>query len=116
MRDEYYVGLDYFKVVFTACSQVRLSLKKDSLKGCSICLGRADALAKCHPEEEPGIRVKYEVRFRVLTVFLALLSLLCCRDRSRTAPLPRTPPLPSPGRRIFSIKSSCATGTTPGFS
>ena len=92
MWDEYYVGLDCFEDVFAACSQVRLSRKKGSFKGCSIRLGRADSLAKCHPEEEPGIRVKYEVRFRVLTVFLALLSLLCCRDRSRTAPLPRTPP------------------------
>jgi hypothetical protein len=63
MRDEYFIGLSRFNDVFKGCSQVRLSRKKGSFKGCSICLGRADALAKALPEEMAAIRVKYEVRF-----------------------------------------------------
>ena len=64
MRDEYFVGLNCFQDIFQRCTQVRLSRRKGSFKGCSICIGRADALAKCLPQEEAAIRVKYEVRVR----------------------------------------------------
>ena len=87
MRDEYFVGIQCFQDIFKSCSQVRLSRRKGSFKGCSICIGRADALAKCLPQEEAAIRVKYEVRVRGGVVVHPLLLFVSSQV---TAAPPRT--------------------------